>query len=70
MDNEKGFTQLIDINKFLPSTTDSKILTALYEETFVSSNSQEDFFNLPVNDEYKKNKENLKKENTLLKKIE
>jgi len=68
MDNEKGFTHLIDINKFLPSTTDPKILTALCEETFVASNSQEDFFNLPVNEHYKKNKEMQKKENTEIKK--
>jgi hypothetical protein len=68
MDNEKKFTHLIDINKFLPSTTDPSILTALYEETYVATNSQEDFFNLPVNEDYKKNKENDKKENTIVKK--
>ena len=54
---EKNFNQLIDIRKFLPSSRDDKILTALYEETFVASNTQEDFFNLPVNEEYAKNKQ-------------
>jgi hypothetical protein len=63
MDNEKKFTQLIDINKFLPSTTDPKILDSLCEETFIASNTQEDFFSLPVNEEYKKNLESRKKEN-------
>lgn len=54
---EKGFNRLIDINMFLPSTTNSNVLEALYEETNAVVLSSDDFMALPVNEEYKKNKE-------------
>lgn len=57
-----GFNRLIDISNFLPSTGKSTILNALYEETNAVVLSNEDFLNLPVNEEYKKNKELREKE--------
>ena len=52
-----GFNRLIDISSFLPSTDKSTILESLYEETNAVVLSNEDFLNLPLNEEYKKNKE-------------
>jgi hypothetical protein len=57
---DSKFSDYTDINRFLPA--DKKILDALYEETPVVYKSQEDFFNLPVNEEYKKNQEKKKLE--------
>jgi hypothetical protein len=45
---DSKFSDFTDINRFLPA--DKKILDALYEETPVVYRSQEDFFNLPVNE--------------------
>lgn len=52
-----GFNRLVDISNFLPSTDKSTILESLYEETNAVVLSNEDFLNLPLNEEYKKNKE-------------
>ena len=57
-----GFNRLIDISNFLPSTDKTTILEALYEETNAVILSNEDFLNLPLNEEYKKNKELREKE--------
>lgn len=54
---DSKFTESIDLSRFLPSTTNPNILDCLYEEHPVNSNKMEDFFSLPVNDEYKKNKQ-------------
>ena len=43
------------LQQFLPTTTDSNILDALYTETpIVAELGIEDFLKLPVNDDYKK----------------
>ena len=55
--DDKKFNQMIDINRFLPSTTNSQILTSLYEETSAVVLSHDDFMNLPVNYAYKKRQE-------------
>lgn len=52
-----GFNRLIDISSFLPSADKSCILDSLYEETNAVVLSNEEFLNLPVNEEYKKNQE-------------
>lgn len=44
------------LDKFLPSAVDSSIIDKLYEETpIVTELTLEDFLQLPVNEEYKKN---------------
>lgn len=54
---DSKYTESIQLSRFLPSTTDSSILDALYEETTINNHTFEDFLNLPVNDDYKKNQE-------------
>jgi hypothetical protein len=53
---DKGFNKLIDISNFISNVKPS-ILTSLYEETVPVVLTNEDFMNLPVNDEYKKTQE-------------
>lgn len=59
------YSELIQLSRFLPSTTNPNILDALYEEHPILSNKMEDFLNLPVNEEYKKNQEKKQKEETI-----
>jgi hypothetical protein len=58
------YSESINLSRFLPSTTDSSILDALYEDHPINSNKFEDFLNLPVNDEYKKKQEQKQIETT------
>lgn len=63
--NQTKPQQLSDIDMFLPSTTNSSILDALYEETpIITELSFEDFLKLPLNDKYKQFQEeqNIKTE--------
>ena len=49
----------IDLSKFTSETRD--ILEWLYKDTEIVHYSIDDYLNLPVNDEYKKNQEKKKK---------
>jgi len=49
----------IDLSKFTSETRD--ILERLYKDTEIVHYSIDDYLNLPVNDEYKKNQEKKKK---------
>ncbi len=51
------------IEKFLPSSVDSSIIAKMYEETpILKELTLEEFLNLPVNEEYKKNALKLSQE--------
>jgi len=57
--NQKPYNVLLDINRFLPNSVDHpNILELLYEESeHMTTNTFEDFLALPLNENYKKNKE-------------
>lgn len=47
--------EAVDINKFIPTTTDKTILDELYKETpIMEMLSFDDLLKLPVNEEYRK----------------
>jgi hypothetical protein len=50
----------IDLSRF--DYSDAKILDDLYLETPIHASNDEDFFNLPVSDAYKNNKERIERD--------
>lgn len=62
--------EAMDIEKFLPTTTDPKIIEELYKETpIIEVLTLEDLLKLEVNEDYKKNALHMTEERFKLKKI-